>query len=1178
MQCSILLCFFLLIFSERARGQSRRKGKPKAGNLVVPNEVKTLICPVELAFLVDSSEKAKTLLFEKQREFVTRFAVHLLQLQASGWRLRLRLAVLQYSSSVSMEHNFRDWQDVDVFQSRVASMSYIGHGTYSAFAISNATQLFLRETAASSLRIALLLTDGVDHPRSPSAVAAAAEAKHNNIRIFAIGLSPPTRDGQSYARLRLLASAPAQQNVFNLADAELDDKLLTELTAAVDRSCPSPKSCQCDKGERGPPGNPGKPGNPGLAGAPGPKGTRGEPGLNGRPGIEGDAVRGRPGAKGEKGERGECGAPGMKGDQGGDGPPGPRGPPGEQGPLGGPGDAGPEGPSGPKGDRGPTGVSGPPGDAGVGFPGPKGDKGIQGRPGPPGPVGVGEPGLPGQPGPSGVQGNQGFPGEGLPGQKGDRGYEGPKGVRGPPGLGIKGDKGNTGAPGLPGPVGFPGAGIQGEKGDQGPAGPPGPRGAPGVGIMGSKGDQGFPGEHGPPGERGVGEPGPKGEPGPDGAPGIPGIPGEDGAVGPKGEMGMLGLRGSDGAPGKGLPGEKGDRGDRGLRGLAGSPGPAGPPGAKGERGSLGMMGMPGPPGRGLPGSKGEPGPTGPPGTVGEPGIGIAGPKGDRGPPGPPGPQGLKGDGFPGPQGPPGLQGPTGEMGPEGKGIPGPKGDRGSPGVSGPPGATGIGLLGPKGATGQPGPAGPQGLPGEGIQGPKGEPGFPGPQGPRGPSGEGLPGEKGDRGLNGERGRKGDRGDFGPPGQTGPGGNPGQKGEPGLSREEVIKIIREICGCGLKCRESPLELVFVIDSSESVGPENFELVKDFVNALIDRVSVDRVTTRVGVVLYSHVDMTVVSLQQLLDQAAVKAAVRGMPYLGEGTFTGSALLRATRLFQASRPNARKVAILLTDGLADRRDSVQLEDASEEAHAAGIEIFIIGVVNHRDPLYSEFQNEMSFLASDPREEHVHLIDDFITLHTLESAILSQICEQDAGVFFRPDRNHLYPLRPGPETVGPETSTYDDSFRTTGREPEPPLEPETPTQPPEEEGSADNDVDNGRERSFFEGSENELSELTAASTGSSANLQSPVVSVMGPRNPANWVRDLKHSPPLHPPPQTEGFIPGVDCRQNLDPGPCRNYEVKWYYDPEANACAQFWFGGCNGNSNRFETHESCRRTCVRT
>lgn len=59
---------------------------------------------------------------------------------------------------------------------------------------------------------------------------------------------------------------------------------------------------------------------------------------------------------------------------------------------------------------------------------------------------------------------------------------------------------------------------------------------------------------------------------------------------------------------------------------------------------------------------------------------------------------------------------------------------------------------------------------------------------------------------------------------------------------------------------------------------------------------------------------------------------------------------------------------------------------------------------------------------------------------------------------------------------------------------------------------------------------------------------------------------------------IPDGGCSMPLDPGPCRLYVVKWYYDPEANACAQFWYGGCWGNANNFDTESKCRKSCVST
>uniref|UniRef100_A0A4W6FKE6 Collagen type VI alpha 2 chain n=1 Tax=Lates calcarifer TaxID=8187 RepID=A0A4W6FKE6_LATCA len=456
---------------------------------------------------------------------------------------------------------------------------------------------------------------------------------------------------------------------------------------------------------------------------------------------------------------------------------------------------------------------------------------------------------------------------------------GPPGPKGPPGL-----KGTKGASGQPGPKGA--KGRQGDPGIEGPIGRPGPKGESGLkgdkgetGTIGAKGVAGVPGRNGTDGQKGkmgrIGAPGCKGDPGDKGPDGYHGEVGETGPRGDKGE------KGDDGHPGKsGPPGPEGDQGPKGERGNPGIPGPPG------QKGSPGAPGGPGPPGeegrRGDPGIKGAQGPDGLKGEKGE-----RGPQGGRGRPGEEGFKGAKGDqGLPGPRGQPGEAGGPGANGTRGNpGDPGPRGDTGPPGpkvgkefnicscqiqqrncsissclffppLKGDKGRTGFSYSGPRGPTGD-----------------KGNPGRRGPRGGRGDCGaKGEPGNKGPTGDPGKPGEPGEPGERGPRGNPGPDvsnsrnysnndltthsnlrsnlislslrlcecvcactqGDPGPMGDPGLTDCDVMTYIRETCGCcDCEKRCGALDIVFVIDSSESVGLTNFTLEKNFVINTINR---------------------------------------------------------------------------------------------------------------------------------------------------------------------------------------------------------------------------------------------------------------------------------------------------------------------------------------------------------
>ncbi|XP_054928944.1 actinia tenebrosa protease inhibitors-like [Dermacentor andersoni] len=51
--------------------------------------------------------------------------------------------------------------------------------------------------------------------------------------------------------------------------------------------------------------------------------------------------------------------------------------------------------------------------------------------------------------------------------------------------------------------------------------------------------------------------------------------------------------------------------------------------------------------------------------------------------------------------------------------------------------------------------------------------------------------------------------------------------------------------------------------------------------------------------------------------------------------------------------------------------------------------------------------------------------------------------------------------------------------------------------------------------------------------------------------------------------------CAPSADPGPCKGYFPKWWYNVLSGKCEQFIYGGCQGNDNRYDTQQECEMTC---
>ncbi|XP_043575199.1 collagen alpha-3(VI) chain-like [Chiloscyllium plagiosum] len=424
---------------------------------------------------------------------------------------------------------------------------------------------------SSKAKVMLIFTDGLDGTKENFKKTSKnlRDKGVNTLITVALEDSPDTND----IRFIEFGRGFEYKKILSIEMEDVGSALRRQINAVVEKECCNiPCKCTGEPGARGPRGNKGDEGNPGTKGFPGYPGDEGGPGDRGPAGINGtQGVEGCPGSPGPKGKSGYPGEKGSDGDHGIDGIAGEQGDHGNPGAPGEKGNAGNPGKKGQKGDigeHGTPGLRGNRGELGItnNIQGSKGERGDIGRPGDPGDDG--NPGKPGAAGKPGVHGHRGPPGKnGQNGKPGKRGRKGEQGFHGP-----KGPPGSAGPPGL--------KGEQGARGQQGPPGSPGQNGLDG--IIGLKGQNGEPGNRGEKGERGP--MGPRGLMGLDGKDGI-GPQGRNGRKGEQGPQGNFGRKGEDG-----LPGQNGGQGAKGMRGNRGNAGDSGDPGEPGEMGFTGLRG------------------------------------------------------------------------------------------------------------------------------------------------------------------------------------------------------------------------------------------------------------------------------------------------------------------------------------------------------------------------------------------------------------------------------------------------------------------------------------------------------------------------------------------------------------------------------------------------------------
>ncbi|XP_054861991.1 matrilin-3 isoform X3 [Amphiprion ocellaris] len=209
----------------------------------------------------------------------------------------------------------------------------------------------------------------------------------------------------------------------------------------------------------------------------------------------------------------------------------------------------------------------------------------------------------------------------------------------------------------------------------------------------------------------------------------------------------------------------------------------------------------------------------------------------------------------------------------------------------------------------------------------------------------------------------------------------------LQRRESPASSRTSAEPNSNCRNRPIDLVFIIDSSRSVRPAEFEKAKEFLQDMVDTMAIGSDATRVGLVNYASTVQIEFLLKKYFDKSSLKQAVARVEPLASGTMTGMAIKTAMEKAFAEEAGARtgsmniaKVAIIVTDG----RPQDKVEEVSAAARESGIEIYAVGV--DRADMAS-----LRLMASPPHDDHVFYVETYGVIEKLTSKFRETFCGKD-------------------------------------------------------------------------------------------------------------------------------------------------------------------------------------------
>ncbi|XP_060566778.1 uncharacterized protein LOC132725621 isoform X26 [Ruditapes philippinarum] len=182
-----------------------------------------------------------------------------------------------------------------------------------------------------------------------------------------------------------------------------------------------------------------------------------------------------------------------------------------------------------------------------------------------------------------------------------------------------------------------------------------------------------------------------------------------------------------------------------------------------------------------------------------------------------------------------------------------------------------------------------------------------------------------------------------------------------------------------------DIVFILDSSGSVGQDNFYRVLNFTYATIDGLDIDNGRFRVGVTTFSDTSRLDFNLDEFHDKADMEAALKQVVYMYGNTHTAHALRRARlemfTMTAGDRPDVPNVIVIITDGQSNVNHELTIPEA-RALKAAGVTIITVAVG------FTSETSELIGLTSPPVSENLIYVQNYESLNQLKNQLISPLC----------------------------------------------------------------------------------------------------------------------------------------------------------------------------------------------